>query len=333
MLPLEFEETTRSGRRVVKTPKSRGPLPVPARSPSIDSQHEVSLLLEEDASKPNASRRSKEGAVPPSKPSRTPKAGSSSSERTLQPDHQNPSLKRKRSESDELELAHRKIKDLEQLLQESEKIRKSRDALLSDMDSKLLHLKHDTTSRRSEKIQEIIKELDDQFACALCFDVLAHPQTIATAGCGHSFCGLCILKWFFSKVHRECGFWHTSVDCPICRKTMVYPPDDVPRSIYTLPFTTNRLAESALTNAIETLTSLASSSEVGVSSGKGKGKRKQLESDDEVPGAATWRKDGVSRLDWNARVQRGRTEIQYLVDNWKHLTPNDFVALKDKYGV
>lgn len=32
-------------------------------------------------------------------------------------------------------------------------------------------------------------------------------------------------------------------------------------------------------------------------------------------------------------IRRGRSEMQHILRNWSNFTPNDFVALKDKYGV
>lgn len=71
--------------------------------------------------------------------------------------------------------------------------------------------------------------------------------------CGHTFCGLCILKWFFSRLHRPCGGWHESVDCPICRSLLIITPELTPRLPFTFPFVPNRVTASAIESLVEKL--------------------------------------------------------------------------------
>ncbi|KIY53356.1 hypothetical protein FISHEDRAFT_19104, partial [Fistulina hepatica ATCC 64428] len=72
---------------------------------------------------------------------------------------------------------------------------------------------------------------------------IAHPYSLNAGRCGHSFCAQCLLKWFFSRLHKGCGNWHESVDCPICRQMVVITPDRVPRMDITFPFVPNRLGD------------------------------------------------------------------------------------------
>lgn len=79
--------------------------------------------------------------------------------------------------------------------------------------------------------------------------------------CGHTFCATCILKWFFSRMHKGCGGWHEAVDCPLCRSPLPHTPDRTPRSNSSFPFTPNRIAEIAIRGLMNTIShELASAS-------------------------------------------------------------------------
>jgi hypothetical protein len=62
-----------------------------------------------------------------------------------------------------------------------------------------------------------------------CYEIMAQPYSLNPGQCGHTFCALCILRHFFSRLHKACGGWHESVDCPMCRSLLVITPDRVPR--------------------------------------------------------------------------------------------------------
>jgi hypothetical protein len=81
----------------------------------------------------------------------------------------------------------------------------------------------------------------------------ACPISLNHRNCGHTFCALCILRWFFSRIHKPCGGWHESVDCPICRSLLVITPDRPPRSTVTFPFTPNRTVDKLLQDLIAKL--------------------------------------------------------------------------------
>ena len=82
---------------------------------------------------------------------------------------------------------------------------------------------------------------------------MAHPFLLGPAQCGHTFCAMCILKWFFSRLHRACGGWHEPVDCPICRTSLILTPDRPPRPNFTFPFVPNRIASSILESLVQKL--------------------------------------------------------------------------------
>ncbi len=82
---------------------------------------------------------------------------------------------------------------------------------------------------------------------------MAHPFSLGPAQCGHSFCAMCILKWFFSRLHRACGGWHEPVDCPICRTHLILTPDRPPRPNFTFPLVPNRIASSILESLVQKL--------------------------------------------------------------------------------
>lgn len=50
---------------------------------------------------------------------------------------------------------------------------------------------------------------------------------------------------------RGCGYWHDPLECPLCRTELPYPSCVVPRSVFSFPFTPNRLADSTIKTLIE----------------------------------------------------------------------------------
>lgn len=86
-----------------------------------------------------------------------------------------------------------------------------------------------------------------------CYEVLAFPYSLNPAQCGHTFCAICILKWFFSRLHKACGSWHESVDCPICRSLLVLTPERTPRHESTFPFVPNRIVQASCESLLEKL--------------------------------------------------------------------------------
>lgn len=145
---------------------------------------------------------------------------------------------------------------------------------------------------------------------------MAHPYILNPGQCGHTFCGLCILKWFFSRLHVTCGGWHESVDCPICRSLLVITPDQPPRPNTTFPFVPNRIATAVCESLIEKLAKYPPGSRLTVKRedsegalGPGAGwdmvcNRKEgmakLEEGKpvETTGAAGWKEGGTIRAEW-----------------------------------
>lgn len=84
-------------------------------------------------------------------------------------------------------------------------------------------------------------------------DSRACPYALTPRNCGHTFCATCILKWFFSRLHKGCGGWHEAVDCPLCRSALPHTPERTPRSTSCFPFTPNRTAETAIRGLINTI--------------------------------------------------------------------------------
>lgn len=112
----------------------------------------------------------------------------------------------------------------------------------------------------------------------------ACPYTLIPRNCGHTFCATCILKWFFSRLHKGCGGWHEAVDCPLCRTALPHTPERTPRSASCFPFTPNRTADIAIRGLINTIShELASASAVASSP------------------LSDWNEDGHSKQEWSRR--------------------------------
>ncbi|KAG6886232.1 hypothetical protein C0993_010794 [Termitomyces sp. T159_Od127] len=163
-----------------------------------------------------------------------------------------------------------------------------------------------------------LAQLEEHFTCALCCEILAHPYTLNSGQCGHTFCALCILKWFFSRLHFHCGAWHEPVDCPMCRNPLIITPDRTPRSDATFPFVPNRTVAAVCESLIEKLRCAQSStlvvkredSEGGWGSGWAScSRKKEVSKDadekvDENADIASWREGGFTRTEWLKRERR-----------------------------
>ncbi|KAF8637659.1 hypothetical protein AX17_002727 [Amanita inopinata Kibby_2008] len=195
--------------------------------------------------------------------------------------------------------------------------------------------------------QAVLSQLDDYFTCPLCYEIMAHPFTLNPAKCGHTFCALCILKWFFSRLHRACGGWHEAVDCPICRTHLILTPDRTPRTSLTFPFVPNRIASSILESLIEKLAHppIASIIKKEDTDGSWVSESGQtctadciraplkVKEEDGAMDVVSWREGGCLRAEWLKKDRDGRREMKDLLHRWENLDADDFVELKHKFGV
>lgn len=198
---------------------------------------------------------------------------------------------------------------------------------------------------------------------------MATPYTLNPGSCGHTFCALCILKWFFSRLHNACGSWHESVDCPICRSVLAVTPDATPRSTFTFPFVPNRTAAAVLEFLIEKLAGSRGQfmkvkrehSEGLGESGSRKEEREKdcvpkpskLDATDDNTSVADWREGGHMRTEWLKkdrcvdnlvvrcntrtkiirRIRDGKREMDHLLKAWKTVGSQEFLNTKKRLGV
>ncbi|CAK5267702.1 unnamed protein product [Mycena citricolor] len=196
--------------------------------------------------------------------------------------------------------------------------------------------------------QAMLAVLEEHFTCALCYEIMAQPYSLNPGSCGHSFCALCILRHFFSRLHKACGGWHESVDCPMCRALLVITPDRTPRLDITFPFVPNRTAAAVCESLIEKLSCSSVSArpivkqeesdgnewkmERGCKKGKSK-EEEEMEIEEGTSELMAWREGGNLRTDWLKKDLEGKKEMVYLFNHWTKLTGSDFIHLKQKYGV
>jgi hypothetical protein len=138
--------------------------------------------------------------------------------------------------------------------------------------------------------------------------------------CGHTFCAVCLLKWFFSNLHDECGWWHGNLECPLCRAALPATDKQPGRKDWTCPFAPNRVGEEFLHNRLNALADILEPQssilvEPSVNKGEGKGQVQRAEREPDIlanimpifsDGGGTiweWKKDGLSRLDWEKRTR------------------------------
>ncbi|KAH9929866.1 uncharacterized protein BXZ73DRAFT_77986 [Epithele typhae] len=98
----------------------------------------------------------------------------------------------------------------------------------------------------------VLKQLEERYICSLCFEIMALPYGLNHGLCGHTFCALCALKWYFAAMDCVCGYWHDALECPLCRAELPFVPDQ-PRLMSTFPFVPNRLADDAIQAYLEIL--------------------------------------------------------------------------------
>ncbi|EPS99354.1 hypothetical protein FOMPIDRAFT_1050641 [Fomitopsis schrenkii] len=197
-----------------------------------------------------------------------------------------------------------------------------------------------TLSVSISRSDEAINELDAKWKCALCFDVMACPYSLSPAQCGHTYCAVCILAWYLSKLCNTCGDWCDHLDCPMCRTLLPcsIELDEQPRQMYTLPFTPARAADERITQLVDILCGPEPESPSKASSskrGKGKGKEKQAASTGDShtgpsPPSTGWEYGGTLREEWQARSSRGRTEMRDLIALWPKITTVQLKALRDR---
>ncbi|KAI9464247.1 hypothetical protein HD554DRAFT_1286347 [Boletus coccyginus] len=163
--------------------------------------------------------------------------------------------------------------------------------------------------------QSTLKHLEEYFTCPMCFEIMACPYALIPSNCGHTFCATCILKWFFSRLHKECGSWHEAVDCPLCRSALPHTPERSPRSISCFPFTPNRTADIAIRGLMNAITlGLTSASNL-------------------APILSDWTEDGHSKQEWSKRERAGRIEMTSIAAQWNTLKPTDFANIKNRLEV
>ncbi|KAJ7180699.1 hypothetical protein C8R46DRAFT_590885 [Mycena filopes] len=195
-----------------------------------------------------------------------------------------------------------------------------------------------------------LAQLEEHFTCALCYDIMAQPYSLNPGQCGHTFCALCIIRHFFSRLHKPCGGWHESVDCPMCRSLLVITPDRVPRLDITFPFVPNRTAAAVCESMIEKLSHSSTASGLVVKReesegnwpgsewdmewGRKKGKSKEEEEmEEENADLAGWREGGNLRTEWLKKDREGKKEMLHLLKYWTTMRSQDFLDLKQKLGV
>ncbi|KAI0316751.1 hypothetical protein OF83DRAFT_1125142 [Amylostereum chailletii] len=188
----------------------------------------------------------------------------------------------------------------------------------------------------------IVTHLEEFFECPLCLDIIATPYTLSAYKCGHTFCALCLLKWYFSTLH-ECGDWHQPVTCPLCRAVPIMTAPVVnssqTRAEWTFPFVPARMVDSLLEDSVHKLHNMSTAFSGAFQAVHDiinpiSPRKKQKQKHD--PGSTLlveWGDGGPRWIDWLARKARGRVEMDCLTDKWTTFTPVECLAMKVRLGV
>ncbi|KAF9269157.1 hypothetical protein L218DRAFT_423412 [Marasmius fiardii PR-910] len=214
--------------------------------------------------------------------------------------------------------------------------------------SKLEEVTSQLSRVRQSEAEAALAQLEEHFTCPLCYEIMAHPYSLNPGQCGHTFCALCILKWFFSRLHRQCGGWHESVDCPICRSLLVITPDRIPRLDVTFPFVPNRTAATISESLIEKLAQASSGctmnvkredsegvwgSDWSIECSRKRGESKKEEDLKDDSNLIHWKHGGMLRSEWLKKDREGKKEMCHLLKHWTEMQAPEFIALKLKLGV
>lgn len=196
-----------------------------------------------------------------------------------------------------------------------------------------------------KEAQSALSQLEEHFTCALCYEIMAYPYTLNPGKCGHTFCAICILKWFFSRLHRVCGGWHEAVDCPICRSVLTITPDRTPRSPGTFPFVPNRVAAGVVESLVGKLAQPPPSVvkqedhdglRISESDKEGRKRKRDVPKVEECSPEVdldAWREGGILRTEWLKRDSDGKREMGLLFNSWANLGSNEFLLLKIRLEV
>ncbi|KAI0741339.1 hypothetical protein C8Q80DRAFT_1273797 [Daedaleopsis nitida] len=183
-----------------------------------------------------------------------------------------------------------------------------------------------TISSTAVNLQWILAHLEDSYQCSLCFETLAVSYAVNNGLCGHSFCASCILKWAFAALHRECGYWHEPLECPLCRASLPYTSEKTPRALCTIPFIPNRVADAAIEYFLDLLKAAATRPE-GSYVNAADGELWYGQIDEKV---VEWGVGKSARVEWVRRAKIGAREMKQMVSRWDTLGAEDFVDFKDR---
>ncbi|EPQ56567.1 hypothetical protein GLOTRDRAFT_138262 [Gloeophyllum trabeum ATCC 11539] len=170
--------------------------------------------------------------------------------------------------------------------------------------------------------QAALAQLEANFTCALCYEIMACPYSLNHPLCGHTFCADCIAKWFFSRLHRECGAWHEAVNCPVCRAKLAPPQPHPPRRDWAFPFSPNRIADAVLTDLIALLAREEKS-----------GRKNKSSKAASLHVLSEWIAGGSLHTDWVNRDRRGRQMMGSVASRWVTLKPYELCEIKASLGV
>ncbi|KAI0091625.1 hypothetical protein BDY19DRAFT_991313 [Irpex rosettiformis] len=216
---------------------------------------------------------------------------------------------------------------------------KEKDATIEELQATLARLDEEIKAAsfvsQGQQAAEIVKKLEDMHSCALCYEVLASPYVINSPQCGHSYCALCLLKWFFTHLHTDCGTWHDNLQCPLCRTPLPETSEiaqTLPRKTATCPFTPDRHADKVIATLVQSLSETLNPR--GTS-------KEDLSEEAEVLNLIFedaeddfgWGIGGSRLSDWEYRRQLGKKAMNSLISRWGRLSPRDFVRFKRNLGL
>lgn len=79
-----------------------------------------------------------------------------------------------------------------------------------------------------------------------------YPVIVSNSNCDHTFCALCLLKHFFSRLDED-EYWNTQLIWPTCQAVLSLILDDTSQLSHSCPFISNTATDKCMMQLMDSL--------------------------------------------------------------------------------